>query len=73
MMADNEYRQVCGLIYPKVCRTGWRGIYDILYSMIARKPLLTLVEPLQISFYVKGAQPFEVEVSGVRLEGKDKQ
>lgn len=67
----NEWQKVGGIIYLQTCRAGWRGILDILHSMITRTPLYTIAQRFEIELYAKTpTEGAHLQVCGVRLEGR---
>ncbi len=72
IVPPDEWRFVSGISYMSVARTGWKGIYDILKSMILRRSLFRVMEPVTISCWVKSNVECCYKVDHVTMEWKNK-
>lgn len=68
IIKPNDWARVSGIVWAQTCRSGWKGLYDILKSMITRRPLYTMAEKFEISMWAKSDVPCFFEVNDVQLE-----
>lgn len=68
IIKSDDWTRVGGIVWAQTCRSGWKGLYDILKSMITRKPLYTIAEKFEISMWAKSGIPCFFEVNDVQLE-----
>ena len=71
VIPPNKFVKVGNVIYLETCRTGWKGIYDCLRSMITGKPICRFIKQFEVSLYARSNVECKMEISGIQLEIKN--